>query len=250
MGKIRRETIDEQFPHRVVIPLPFVACSLAMNEKLLVIGSMSGAIFYKIEHLIARKSTDIFSVGVNHEELEKVHVMKSFPVHAIEMSKSFFVGVSGVQIGVWNVERILNSFDMKKESCCATWSATLNCKNRVTCIRLSNSFVRDNIIVDDCKFIALVCWDGTTVLLRREGNDVIWKQYHKSNSPWEHSIHAGAKLSPCFAEILEYEGCGLNKLLVVTTPSSSLLRIFDIENGYEIKHVLPQGNESKSVVVY
>lgn len=242
MGQTRRDTIDEQFPHRTIIHLPFLACGIAMNEHLLVIGTMAGAIFHKIEHIVAPQSTSN-SFVIRYDDLERIKVMKTFVVHAMDISALHFVGVSGAHIGVWNVMDVLKSFEYNKESCPAAWSTSLDCKQRVTCVRFCDLI--------ESRLIALACWDGSAILLRqKEGNKDWLRVVNTLNeddmAPWEYSVEGSNDLSQCFLEILGFRG---NTFLVITTPSSSLLRIFDIESGDKQSFGTNDGNDSKSVSV-
>mmetsp|Transcript_16366 Transcript_16366/g.30992 ORF Transcript_16366/g.30992 Transcript_16366/m.30992 type:complete len:442 (+) Transcript_16366:143-1468(+) len=231
MGQTRRDTIDEQFPHKTIIPLPFLACSIVMNEHLLGIGTTVGVLFHALEHVViipqSCSTGNSSLLTLRYEDLATIKVMKTFVVHAMDISALHFVGVSGVRIGVWNVAHILKSLKDGDESCRATWNTTLDCKQRVTSVRICN------VIGSRC--IALCCWDGSAIVLRQVENSMQWMRVVNASNedgmaPWEHSVEGCNDLSPCFLETLGFRE---NSFLVITTPSSSLLRVFDIDSGCE-----------------
>ena len=108
----------------------------------------------------------------------KLHLMVSFPIHAVKICSPFMAAASGGQIGVWNINTIIFYLEneiMDNETACddshkkngvnrklkdiktAFWSTFVErCQERINCIDFTPTY------------LALSCWDGTAFVFYPE----------------------------------------------------------------------------------
>merc|ERR1712232_213859 len=108
------------------------------------------------------------------------------------------------------------------------WVYKLNNLERITCIDMTN----------DYKFLSISCWDGKVFVFcaeeideedDKEERNVNWLPYNPE-SLWESSCQFG--IEPYFPTfVTHYYEKNAYALLVVTTPNSRIIRIFDLING-------------------
>jgi len=275
------DTIDETFPNVVTMALPYIASSVMMNDRLLVIGSSSGAIFYELDHFIMGKGQNVDDSTrkyngkrpLRHDSIHSVKILNNYMVHAMDISSDHFVVVSGEQVGLWrvdNISRYMNAeiSHSKKSPFAADWSTTLVGWNRITSARLSTTNKEDNCI-EKTPFLALASWDGSVVLLQKQQKSECWDRVtdwigsvaggntdvdeettnnmdHGKCPPWEQATAGHGQLSPCFAEVVHLlEGCKF--FLVVTIPMVCAIRIFDLKKQCTVNLVMSNAIESKWV---
>jgi hypothetical protein len=258
IGSTRRHSVDEVFPYRKAITLPLNATSIAMNTKLLVIGSSVGAIFFKLDDLVIdhNESKDFGckkNGKIRYDSLPSLRILNAFVIHAMDISASYFVAVSGERLGVWSVSKIMNAFEYDSPVCVAEWSIKLEGQSRVTCIRFS---ITDDDI--DGTYIVLCSWDGSAVVFR--GANAVWNRVigpvqndevipEKEATPiWERSTFGNNQnLSPIFVEIIESNDVEASAILMVSAVNSTFLRLYDIESG-RCGEIITNGNSKGETI--
>lgn len=258
--EIRRDTIDDTFPYKKTMALPFVASSIVMNDTLLVIGSSTGAIFYKLGHLMRAHNIEEES-RLLHDSCAKFKLLKNFMIHAMDISNEYFAVASGERVGMWRVDNICKCLDSNTLTCVADWSATLDGQSRITCVRISLSFEKGRWA--GRPFLAFTRWDGSAVLFQREHDCEKWNRFTKwvhagvdtharttenieqDECPlWEQAKAGQDQTCPCFAEVIHLESVDC-LFLAVTIPAVCALRIYDLNNNCWEDIVMSDATERK-----
>ena len=260
--QIRRDSIDDTFPYKKAMTLPFIASSIVMNDTLLVIGSSTGAIFYKLGYLIRGKNIEEES-RLRYDSSDSFKILNNFMVHAMDISNEYFAVASGERVGVWRVDNICKCLDSNSLTCVADWSATLDGQSRISCVRLSLSFETGRLA--GRPFLTFASWDGSAVLFQREHDCEIWNHFTKwvhadvekqkgttenmdqdECPPWEEAKAGQDQACPCFAEVMHLEN-GDCLFLTVAIPAVCAIRIFDLRNKCWEDLVMSNATERKYV---
>ena len=256
IGETRRNSIDNSFSCQIKMISPLNSTCIAINTKLIVIGSSMGSLFLQIHDIIATNCEDPQShhgngkrMAIQFETLRSQRILNSFVIHAMDLSTSYFIAVSGEQLGVWNVTEILKYFvddDCIRRPCAAEWSIKLVAQPRVTCVRLSTT---SSEAVG--KYIGLSSWDGSAVIFvlsadNDEHSKAVWNriqvplepnsnelshQIKFGNPPWEKTFGKNQMLSPTFIEICECNNIEQGVFLLVSNTHPNCLRLYDVKDG-------------------
>lgn len=234
IGSCKGDTIDDNFRHCISINIPYHANSVIMNDDLIVIGTSTGSMIYRISDIIHASSKED-KVQCQHDYFPLVKLMIGFSVHAMDLDKEYFVGVSGDRIGVWHTKCILEKFSDDGIICAAEWDTKI-CSKRITCIKLFN--------VEKHIYLALVSWDGAAIIFRKERGDAVWSRFknddskvldegtiHDEKQAWEKSMIDNINYRPCLLDMFVYK---TNAFLVVSDPKGCSLSSFCIESKSEL----------------
>lgn len=260
--QVRRDSIDDTFPYKKTMTLPFIASSIVMNHTLLVLGSSTGAIFYNISHLIRGQNIEEES-RLRHDSIDSFKLLRNFMVHAMDISNEYFAVASGERVGVWRVDNICKCLNSDSLMCVADWSATLDGQSRISCVRFSLSI--ETGIWAGKPFLAFASWDGSALLFQREHDCEIWNRFTKwvhagvdtqegtteniepDECPlWEQAKAGQDQASPCFAEVMHLEN-GDRLFLAVAMPAVCVIRIYDLKSSCWKDLVMSDATESKYV---
>lgn len=234
IGSCKRDTIDDNFRHCISINIPYYANSVIMNDDLIVIGTSTGSLIYRISDIIQASSKgDKFKY--QHDYFPSVKLLIGFSVHAMDLDKDYLVAVSGDRIGIWLTKCILEKFCDHGIICIAEWDTKI-CSKRITSVKLFN--------VEKHIYLALASWDGAAVIFRKQQIDTVWSRLknddskvldegtsHDEKQVWEKSMIDNINYRPCLLDMFVYE---TNTFLVVSDPKGCSLSSFCIESKSEV----------------
>jgi hypothetical protein len=95
-----RNSIDQAFPHRNSIIVPFPVTSMVMNTELLVLGSSVGVVAFKLLDLLTDVNEESSQISesknaylkTRFDSIPSLRILRSFAIHAMDISASSFVG--------------------------------------------------------------------------------------------------------------------------------------------------------------